>query len=91
LVSIQYKPGVEFQFGNLMDYVALTVDGKPEKEIASPDDYKLNIGRLVERIGQHKNKIESIRFCVSPDIRFDEVQIPDEWDDLNLDGVLQEA
>ncbi len=91
LVSIEYKPGVEFQFGNLMDYVSLDAKEKPEKEIASPDDYILDLSRLVKRIGQHRDKIESIRFCASPDISLSPADATADWFDMNLDGVLQEA
>jgi CRISPR-associated protein Csh2 len=91
LVSIQYRPGTEFQFGNLMDYVELASVGMPEKEISSPDDYKLNISRLVDRLSQHEDKIDSVRYCVSPDIRFEPVSIPSAWENMNLDGVMQEA
>jgi len=91
LMSIKYQPGVEFQFGNLMDYVSLSCTSKPEKEIACPDDYTLDISRIVERIGQHKDKIESIDFCASPDIRFDPVAVPGGWQNLNFDGILQKV
>ena len=92
LVSINYHPGVEFQFGNLMDYVALkAANGKTEKEWASPDDYQIDLTRLAKRIGQHSDKINSIGFCASPDVSLLPADVTSGWTNLNFDGVLQEA
>lgn len=91
LISIQYKEGVEFQFGNLMDYLKLSSNEKPEKEMKGPSDYKLDLSLLVKRIHQHQDKIDSISYCVSPDVHFSEHYIDNTWIDLNLDEILVEA
>ncbi|NCO41745.1 MAG: type I-B CRISPR-associated protein Cas7/Csh2 [Armatimonadetes bacterium CG_4_10_14_3_um_filter_66_18] len=70
LVSVAYKPGEEFQFGNLADYVSLApTTGKPEKQWASPDDYQVDLSKLAERIGQQAAKIAAVEYCVSPDLQ----------------------
>jgi len=97
LVSIQYRQGVEFQFGNLMDYVTLvSANGKPEKEWASPADYQIDLSKLQTRLRQHADKIESISYCVSADVALHPADALTSIGvanccDLNIDGVLQEA
>jgi CRISPR-associated protein Csh2 len=69
LLSVVYKPGEEFQFGNLADYVSLSpVADKAEKEWASPDDYQVCLARLAERLKQQAAKIAKVEYCVSPDM-----------------------
>jgi len=86
LVSIEYKPTVEYQFGNLLEYVKLRArDGKPEEQWSSPEDYVLDIDRLVARLDLRKDKIEKIRFDVSPDIEFSDKGILSSWESLGLD------
>jgi CRISPR-associated protein Csh2 len=97
LVSVCYKPGVEFQFGNLADYVSLrAASGKPEKQWASPDDYVVDLSKLKERLAGQADKIASVFYCVSPDLTVSPPLI--EWGlldgvvtDLNFDGPLKEA
>jgi CRISPR-associated protein Csh2 len=88
LVSVEYQPGQEFQFGNLMDYVKTqAMDGKPERSWASPDDYRLDISRLLERIKGQQSRIARIRYEASPDIYFTEgASIPVNWESLRLDS-----
>jgi CRISPR-associated protein Csh2 len=86
LVSVEYRPGEEFQFGNLIDYVRTLAAGeRPERQWASPDDYRLDISRLLERLDGQKPRIERVRYEVSPDIRFEGQGIPADWSDLGLD------
>ena len=88
LISITYKPGVEFQFGNLMDYITLSSDsGKPEKEWASTADYKLDLGLLIKRVAERADKIASVGFCLSED-SITAQKLPSHWIDLQLDGPL---
>jgi len=69
LVSVTYKPGQEFQFGNLMEYIRLKPkSGKSELEWSSPEDYLVDLGVLADRIGNQRGRIERIEFCLSPDI-----------------------
>lgn len=80
LVSIQYKPGVEFQFGNLLDYITLTpANGKKEKAWAGPDDYCVDLSRLKDRIELRNDKIAAVSFEVSPDMQFPPGGGMDDW------------
>ena len=92
LVSIKYKPGVEFQFGNLSDYVSMEGKaGKEESEWASPEDYLLDISKLRTRLAQYADKIEEVSFCVSPDTEMTTDDATSGWHNLAIDGVLQEV
>lgn len=88
LVSVEYQPGEEFQFGNLIDYVKTRATrGKPEREWASPEDYHLDLSRLRERLGAQGRRITRIRYAVSPDIAFTEdAGIPGDWLSLDFDA-----
>lgn len=71
LVSVVYKPGEEFQFGNLSDYLKLTAtNGKPEIEWASPEDYLVDLTVLAERLKTQRRRIDRIEYCVSPDVNW---------------------
>lgn len=86
LLSVEYQPGEEFQFGNLMDYVKLqAADGKPERTWASPDDYRLDLSRLLERISSQQARIAQVRYELSPDIGFAGPGIPAGWRPLGFD------
>lgn len=86
LLSVEYQPGEEFQFGNLMDYVKLqAASGKPERAWASPDDYRLDLSRLLERISSQQARIAQVRYELSPDIGFAGPSIPAGWRPLGFD------
>lgn len=70
LLSVVYKPGQEFQFGNLADYVRLTgvKADVGEESWASPDDYLVDLSRLRERLLPQAARIERVEYCVSPDV-----------------------
>jgi CRISPR-associated protein Csh2 len=70
LVSIVYKPGEEFQFGNLCDYVKLTPrNGKTKsEEWSSPEDYTIDLRILAERLKAQAPRIQRLEFSVSPDV-----------------------
>lgn len=86
LVSVEYQPGEEFQFGNLIDYLGtVAAGGRPAPHWASPDDYRLDISRLLERLDGQKPRIARVRYEVSPDICFEGQGIPAHWIDLGLD------
>lgn len=86
LVSVEYRPGEEFQFGNLIDYLGTVAAGeRPARHWASPDDYRLDISRLLERLDGQRPRIERVRYEVSPDIRFTDPGIPANWVVLGLD------
>ena len=85
LISISYKNGVEFQFGNLSDYIKMiSTNSKEEKEWSSPQDYKIDLSLLKQRISDYSDKIESVSVCISPDLNFTE-DIPKTWIDLAID------
>jgi CRISPR-associated protein Csh2 len=87
LVSVEYPPGQEFQFGNLMDYVKTEASaGKPERHWASPDDYRLDLSRLLERLAGQRARIARVRYEASPDLRFTPgAGIPADWQPLDFD------
>lgn len=86
LLSVEYQPGEEFQFGNLMDYVKLhAITGKPERAWASPDDYRMDLSRLLERLNSQRTRIAQVRYAVSPDLQFTGSGIPAEWQLLGFD------
>jgi CRISPR-associated protein Csh2 len=74
LLNVVYKPGNEFQFGNLADYVKLM--GRADKEghvkqqleWSSPNDYTIDVSRLLERLGQQAKRIAKLEICLSPDV-----------------------
>ena len=85
LISVQYKAGVEFQYGRLSDYLKLrAVNKKAEKEWSSPEDYTIDLATLVQRLEMQKGNISEIRFCLSPDLQV--TQIPEHWKDLGYDS-----
>ena len=69
LLSVVYRPGQEFQFGNLIDYVKplARTEKKPE-EWSSPEDYTLDVSRLLERLTAQAARIARLEVCVSPDV-----------------------
>jgi CRISPR-associated protein Csh2 len=86
LLSVEYQPGEEFQFGNLMDYVKLqAVTGKPERAWASPDDYRMDLSRLFERLNSQRARIAQVRYEVSPDLQFAGSGLPADWQPLGFD------
>ena len=68
LLSVVYKPGIEFQFGNLADFVSATAkNGKPPKEWSLPGDYTIDITTPAQRLQGRADKIATVAYCVSPD------------------------
>lgn len=67
LISVGYKPGEEFQFGRLSDYVKLTpTNGKAEIDWASPEDFDVDLSLLVSRIQVQSSRIQRIRYGPIP-------------------------
>lgn len=87
LVSIDYRPGIEFQFGNLIDYVRSPkpANDKKPKEWASPDDYLLDLSRLRQRVDSQKSKIDKVRFEISPDMQLTDRNHLSGWESLGID------
>jgi CRISPR-associated protein Csh2 len=87
LIDIKYKTGEEFQFGRLHDYVKMVAaNGKDEKAWASPEDYKLDMSLIVKRLGEQKERIETVRYAKSSDIQFAE-DLPSDWQDLDVENL----
>ncbi len=85
LISIEYKKDEEFQFGRLHDYVKLeAANGKEEKAWSSPEDFKVNLSKLHERIKEQSKRISRIRYALSTDI-FLENQIPEDWQLIKIE------
>jgi CRISPR-associated protein Csh2 len=86
LLSVEYKPGEEFQFGRLSDYVKLSPrDGKAELDWASPQDFIVDLSTLVDRVKTQSSRIERIQYCASPDVVLNPTPTPEKWIDLALD------
>lgn len=87
LLSITYKPGREFQFGNLLDYVRVSGDGDA-RNWKSPADYRLELGTLRARLEHFSHHIASVGYCLSPDMQLSEEDST--WlkslDNLDYDG-----
>ena len=87
LLDIEYNQGEEFQFGRLHDYVKMVAsNGKDEKAWASPEDYKLDMQKLINRLEKQKDRIEKVRYAKSPDIQF-AGDLPSEWQDLDVENL----
>ncbi len=89
LIDINYKAGEEFQFGRLHDYVKMSAtNGKDEKEWASPVDYKLDAGLLINRMEEQKNRIETVRIAKSSDISLS-TELPVDWQTFDIENLSQ--
>ena len=87
LISVEYNPGIEFQFGNLIDYVKTEAsNAKPAKEWSSPDDYMVDISKLLERLGEKMDKVAIVRYEKSPDIKFKKEPDWSKWSKLEIDA-----
>ncbi|TEB13228.1 type I-B CRISPR-associated protein Cas7/Csh2 [Pelotomaculum propionicicum] len=85
LISVEYKPGEEFQFGRLHDYVKLVAAGdKEERAWSSPEDFNIDIGKLLDRISDQAERIQTIRYAVSKDIQI-VPKLPVEWESLDIE------
>ncbi|RLC19886.1 MAG: type I-B CRISPR-associated protein Cas7/Csh2 [Deltaproteobacteria bacterium] len=89
LISVEYKAGEEFQFGRLHDYISLNGD-KPEKEWASPEDYKIDLTKFIERVNAQNGRIEKIRYDRSPDVNI-KGDIPGNWTSLDVETLSIKA
>jgi CRISPR-associated protein Csh2 len=69
LLNVVYKPGEEFQFGNLCDYVKLIArNGKKDLDWSSPEDYKVDLSLLLDRLKSQAPRVKCVEFCASPDL-----------------------
>lgn len=87
LIDIKYKQGEEFQFGRMHDYVKMVAaNGKDEKVWASPEDYKLDMSLILERLEEQKNRIATVRYAKSQDIQFAE-ELPSTWEAFDIEAL----
>lgn len=87
LLNISYKRDEEFQFGRLQDYVRLLPQNdKDEKEWAGPDDYKVDLEKLIKRVTGGMDRIEKIEIAYSPDLNFHQ-ELPKEWQKLAVEDL----
>lgn len=85
LLSIEYKPNEEFQFGRLHDYVRpRAANDKPEKSWASPEDYTVDLSVLLARVNAQSDRIQKIRYAKSSDIKLNP-QLPDNWEPMDIE------
>ncbi|MBW2004888.1 MAG: type I-B CRISPR-associated protein Cas7/Csh2 [Deltaproteobacteria bacterium] len=85
LLSIEYKPGEEFQFGRLHDYVKpRAANDKPEKSWTSPEDYTVDLSVLLDRVNARSDRIQKIRYAKSSDIKLNP-QLPDNWEPMDIE------
>ncbi len=93
LVSVEYQPKEEFQFGNLVDYVKLVpANKKDEAEWSSPDDYLVDLTKLRERLDAQAIRIKRVGYEISPDINLvgDKKDITKGWSCLGIDTILDQ-
>lgn len=85
LIDVKYKTDEEFQFGRLQDYVRLdAANGKGEKAWSSPEDYRVNLNRLSERLKGQEGRIQQVSYVKSADIQLAQ-ELPNRWKDLEFD------
>lgn len=93
LISVEYHPKEEFQFGNLIDYVKpIAATNKEEVYWSSPDDYLLDLNKLKERLDKQKIRVKRIAYEISPDINLvgEQKAIFEEWIPLGIDTPLSQ-
>lgn len=90
LIDISYKGGEEYQFGRLQDYIKTKANnGRKEKEWSSPDDFSIDLSVLKNHLSAQKLRINTVRYAVSPDIKFTE-KLPEDWSEIkNIDNFTQ--
>ncbi len=71
LVNVVYKPGSEFQFGRLLDYVRLeAAEGQKAPELwSSPLDYVVNLTLLRDRLEEYAHHVGRVEYDRHPDLQ----------------------
>lgn len=89
LISVEYRPGEEFQFGRLHDYVRLTAaGGKEEKAWSSPADYRVDLSTLIDRIKGQSGRIQAVRYALSEDIQLAS-GLPADWVLMDIESISE--
>ncbi len=68
LIEIIYKKDIHSHIGELHRFVKIDTD-KQDEELRGPDDYVLNIDRLIENIKLEASKIDKIRYKIDKNFR----------------------
>jgi CRISPR-associated protein Csh2 len=88
LVDVRYKPGVEFQLGNLITYVKPAPRGAKTdpRHWASCDDYTLDVTRLVTKLGEAHaaERIAAVNLTLESDLHLTG-ELPSWWTKRSLD------
>jgi CRISPR-associated protein Csh2 len=88
LVDVRYQPGNEYQVGNLITYVKPVARGDKTdaRHWSSCDDYKLDVSRLVDKLGSAHaaGRIAAINITLDSDIDFTG-DLPSWWTKQSLD------
>ena len=85
LINIEYQKNSEFQFGRLQDYVKLLpLTNKDEKEWNSPEDYEVDISKLLDKLKKYNSKVKKITYEISDDCNLKQT-ISSEWGKMNID------
>lgn len=88
LVDVRYKPGVEYQIGNLITYVVPHARGDKAdaRHWSSCNDYALDVTRLVAKLGEaHAAKrIDAVNLTVESDLHLTG-ELPSWWTKRSLD------
>ncbi len=89
LISVEYKPGEEFQFGRLHDYVKLAAaGGKEEKAWSSPVDYRVDLSILLDRITGQSGRIQTVRYALSEDVQLAS-GLPADWAPMDIESISE--
>lgn len=88
LVEVRYKPGVQYQVGNLINYVkpVSTREGEDPRRWASCDDYALDVTRLVAKLGEAHaaGRIDAVHVTRDSDLTL-RGELPSWWTSTPLD------
>lgn len=88
LVDVRYKPGVEYQVGNLITYLKPVTRGDKvdPRHWSSCDDFKLDAKRLIDKLGaaHAAGRIAAVNVTVDSDVEFIG-DLPSWWTKQSLD------
>jgi len=88
LVDVRYRPGVEYQIGNLITYAKLSARGDKTdpRHWSSCDDYALDLTRLVAKLDAARaaDRIEAVNVTREPDLNVT-TELPAWWTTRGLD------
>ncbi|MCK5796630.1 MAG: type I-B CRISPR-associated protein Cas7/Csh2, partial [Deltaproteobacteria bacterium] len=77
LVDVRYKSGVEYQIGNLANYLDLRSSTKPDSRTwSSCFDYELDVTRLLAKLDAVSDRIEVVRYDHESDLRIEPKELP---------------